>query len=756
MEKLTYPLLCFQLNEEAVLGILVGTEYQMVETSPQRLRSTLTDHLAKIYKKEGDYPLLELEEPTLKIVETNFRPTYRIGNGAFPLTNKVKLEQPLVYGEAEPGVYECFLPLLDESFYCYDLGQLDSLARHFISNALDEKSPEEIYRLTSYPTPSLEIVTLKVKEDAYFSYTWNIEQKPKILERLADRYPYPKAVQRNLAAAPDAAWELDDYVAQVVDKLMQQRASVLIVGASGVGKSAVLRQAFRKLASFSKKTEKEQSFWRIQAQRFTATSKYLGEWQETAEELVFELQTMNGILWIENIVRLLREGGKGAEDSVAAYLLPFIQQGKLQLAGEVTPQELESMRRLLPGFVESMQIVELPELPERSLTVVLEKFSSHVLQAHKISITQDALNTSTRLLRRFYPYESFPGKSIRFLGECVSEAIFNKTNEVHRQDVLSQFIRRTGLPELFLRDDLLLDQVALRSYFNEKIIGQTAATDKLTDIIKVYKAGLNNPQKPITTLLFAGPTGVGKTAAAQALAQYFFGLGQKTSPLIRIDMSEYQHPSQITRFLGTGTDPGKLVQQVRERPFAVLLLDEAEKATPEIFDAFLTVLDEGMLVDAFGRVTNFRNCIIILTSNLGASNRPSIGYGNRMPDDETYRSAISGFFRPEFVNRIDQVVIFQPLGQESIRLIARKELEEVKAREGFAKLNLKIVFSERTEEYIAKVGFHEKYGARPLQRSVEDVVVKVLAKWLLANPNLENKTINVDINENGVTNIQVN
>ncbi len=755
MEKLTYPLLCFQLNEEAVLGILVGTEYQLVEATPQKLRSNLTDHLAKVYKKEGDYPLLELEDPTLKMVETSFRPTYRIGNGAFPLTNKVKIEQPLVYGEAEPGVYECFLPLLDESFYCYDLNQLDSLARHFISNALDEKSPEEIYRLTAYPTPSLEIVTLKVKEDSLFSYTWNIEQKPKILERLAERYPYPKAVQRNLAAAPDAAWELDDYVAQVVDKLMQQRASVLIVGASGVGKSAVLRQAFRKLAGFSKKTEKEQSFWRIQAQRFTATSKYLGEWQETAEELVFELQTMNGILWVENIVRLLREGGKGAEDSVAAYLLPFIQQGKLQLAGEVTPQELESMRRLLPGFVESMQIVELPELPERSLAVVLEKFSSHVLQAHKINITQDALNTSTRLLRRFYPYESFPGKSIRLLGECMSEAIFSKTTEVNRRDVLAQFIKRTGLPELFLRDDMLLDQTALRSYFNEKIIGQTAATDKLTDIIKVYKAGLNNPHKPITTLLFAGPTGVGKTAAAQALAQYFFGLGQKTSPLIRIDMSEYQHPSQITRFLGTGTDPGKLVQQVRERPFAVLLLDEAEKATPEIFDAFLTVLDEGMLVDAFGRVTNFRNCIIILTSNLGASNRASIGYGNRMPDDETYRSAISGFFRPEFVNRIDQVVIFQPLGQESIRLIARKELEEVKAREGFAKLNLKIEFSERTEEHIAKVGFHEKYGARPLQRAVEDVIVKGLAKWLLANPTIENKTVHVDIDENGVTNIQV-
>ncbi len=755
MEKLTYPLLSFQLNDEAVLGILVGTPYQLVESSTNKLRTTLTDHLTKIYKKDGDYPLLELGEPALRMIETTLRPTYRMAHSAFPLSSKVKVATPLVYGEAEPGVFECFLPLLDESFYCYDIGQLESLARHFISNALDEKSPEEIYRLAGYPLPVLDIVTLKIKDEAVFSYAWNVPQSPKVLERLAERYPYPKAVQRNLASSPDAAWELDAYVAQVVEKLMQQRASVLVVGNHGVGKSAVLRQAFRKLGSFSKKTETEQSFWRIQAQRFTAASKYLGEWQETAEEMVWELGVMNGILWVEDIVRLLREGGRGVEDSVAAYLLPFIQQGKLQITGEVTPQELESMRRLLPGFVESMQIVELPELPERSLNLVLEKFSAHVLQGHKISISNDSLSTSTRLLRRFYPYESFPGKSIRFLGECVSEAIFHKKTEVHKRDVLAQFIRRTGLPELFLRDDLLLDQAALRNFFNEKIIGQEAATEKLTDIIKVFKAGLNNPNKPITTLVFAGPTGVGKTAAAQALAQYFFGLGQKTSPLIRIDMSEYQHPSQITRFLGTGTEPGKLVQQVRERPFAVLLLDEAEKATPAIFDAFLTVLDEGMLVDAFGRVTNFRNCIIILTSNLGASNRASIGYGNRMPDDETYRSAITNFFRPEFVNRIDQVVIFQPLAQESIRLIAQKELDEVKGREGFASKNLTIQFTPQVVDFVVKQGFHEKYGARPLQRAVEDFIVKSIAKWLLENPAVEGKELQVDVDENGQMSVKV-
>jgi ATP-dependent Clp protease ATP-binding subunit ClpC len=749
MEKLTFPLLCFQLNDDAVLGILVGTSHQIVEASQSKVKAVLTDYLTKVYKKDGDYPLLELEDPTLRILETTLRPTYRIGHSAFPLSAKVKIAVPLVYGEAEPGVYECFLPLLDESFYCYDFGQMDSLARHFISNSLDEKSPEEIYRLAGYPQPSLEIVTLKIKEDAHFTYTWNVTQSPKVLERLAERYPYPKAVQRNLAASPDTAWELEAYVAQVVEKLMQHRASVLVVGFHGVGKSAVLRQAFRKLVNFSKKSETEQSFWRIQAQRFTSTSKYLGEWQETAEELVWELGIMNGILWVEDIARLLREGGKGVEDSVAAYLLPFIQQGKLQMAGEVTPQELESMRRLLPGFVESLQIVELPELPEQRLNIILDKFNAHVLQAYKINISQEALTTSTRLLRRFYPYESFPGKSIRFLGECVSEAIYQEKKAVSKADVLAQFIRRTGLPQLFLRDDLLLDQVALKSFFEEKIIGQKAAIEKLTDVIKVFKAGLNNPQRPITTLVFAGPTGVGKTAAAQALAQYFFGLGQKTSPLIRIDMSEFQHPSQITRFLGTGKEPGKLVQQVRERPFAVLLLDEAEKATPAIFDAFLTVLDEGMLVDAFGRVTNFRNCIIILTTNLGAGNRASIGYGNRMPDDETYRSAIGAFFRPEFVNRIDHVVVFQPLSKESILKIARKELLEVKSREGFASRNLKIEISERVVAYVAEFGFHEKYGARPLQRAVEDLIVKNIAKWLLEHPEMEGKSLAVDVDEAG-------
>ena len=744
MEKITYPLLCFKLNEHAVLGIIVGTEYQAVETDARKLKSALTSHLQRQYKKDGDYPLLEMKSPSLKMIEVSLRPTYRWAAGAFPLKGKVKITTPLVFGEGEPGVYECFLPLLDESFYCYEISQLDTLAKHFITNALDQEQPEEIYRMAQYPLPSLEVLTLRVNEEYLFSYEWNKNQTPKNLERLAERYPYPKAVQRNLTSMPDAAWELEEYVAQATEKLFVQRASVLLVGNNGVGKSAVLRQTFRKLAQAAKKNDLEYSFWRIQAQRFTATSKYLGEWQEKVEELVWELNTVNGILWVEDVVRLLREGGKGVEDSVAAYLLPFIQQGRLQVVGEVTPQQLESMRRLLPGLVESVQLVDIQELPEKRLNIVFEKLTAYLNQNLKVHVSNDALGMAIRLLKRFYPYESFPGKGIRFLGECVSEALFHEKQEVTRRDVITQFIRRTGLPELFLRDRLLLDQEELRQFFTTRIIGQEAAVEKLCDIVKVFKAGLNNPYKPITTLIFAGPTGVGKTACAHALAQYFFGKGQRQSPLIRIDMSEFQHPSQITRFLGAGMEPGKLVSDVRERPFAVLLLDEAEKATPAIFDAFLTVLDEGMLVDAYGRITNFRNCIIILTTNLGATNHRALGFGQRTIDDEVYRSAIGRHFRPEFVNRIDGVVVFQALGQAHIRQIALKELEEAKQREGFTKRGVELTFTTRVADYLTEIGFHEKYGARPLQRALEDFILRPLANWLLEQPEGENWKLEVD------------
>ncbi len=751
MVKLQYPLLYYKLSDENYLGILVGAEIQMIESDLKKMKTIIGTYLQKNYKKHDEYPMVDIVEPKLKVIEISIRPTYKEKHGSFPLSNKIRIPIPLVYGETDQGNYECYLPLFDESFYYYDNRQFEVLARHIATNILNNKSPEELFRLKNYSKPELDIVPLKINENRDFDWSgWNEERHFETLEKLAEKFPQPKSSRRGRGTFPDAAWELEEKVGIVFEKIIQQRANLLIVGNHGVGKSAVLKQAIKKIAGHGRKKELDYTFWRIMPQRITASARYLGEWEESVEWMIEDLNAANGILWTVNIIRLLQTGGRGPEDSVAAFLMSFMQQGKLQLIGEATPQELESMRRLLPGFVESFQIVEIEELSDKKIQSILANYGEYSTKNLKIPIERDGLALAYRLLLRYFPYESFPGKAVKFLGQCVSDAQMNNRSSIGPREVIKNFIRQTGLPELFLRDDILLDQKALLNHFQSKIIGQPKALDRLCGIVKIYKAGLNNPYKPITTLLFAGPTGVGKTASANALADYFFGAGQSQTPLIRIDMSEFQHPGQITRLIGSGRQVGQLVRDIRQRPFSVLLLDEVEKANPTIFDALLTVLDEGMLVDAYGRITNFRNTIIILTTNLGASNRKSIGYKQTMDEETAYLSAVKNYFRPEFVNRIDGIVIFNSLNQEDIRKIALKELLELNKREGFVKKGLYLEFSKNLVDHFSKIGFHEKYGARPLQRAIEDNLVKPLASWLLENPKDKNAVLEIDFVENSL------
>ncbi len=736
MEKITYPILYYQLNEETTLGLLVGTDYQLVEKDITSLKTGLHNYINQQYKKFDDYWLVNIIEPKLKILEIPVRPTYKTQKGRYPMSKDLKISMPCVHGENQQGYYECYLPLLDELFFYYETKQFKALAAHFCKNALNRMPPEQLHRIMLYGTPKLDKIILKIKTDRGFNYNWEDNNRPKtkVLNRLAEEYPYPKSILKNKASLPDVAWELEHFVEEISDKLIQQNANIIVVGKHGVGKSAVLKQVFKRLGNQVRKGVLEMSFWRIMSQRITASSKYLGEWQETCEKLVKELKMVNGILWVQDLIQLIRIGGQGPEDSVAAFLLAFLQQGDLQIVGEITPQELESMRRFLPGFVENFQVITLKELPENKIHSILYQFAEYSDKNLKITIPESAINLIYRLLVRYYPYESFPGKAVNFLGKCISIAHINQEKMITKEKVIAQFIQQTGLPELFLRDEMLLDQADLNRHFRDNIIGQQLAVDKMISVVKIFKAGLNNPYKPIQTLLFAGPTGVGKTASAKALASYFFGKGQKQSPLIRIDMSEFQHPGMIHRFIGSGKEVGKLVQLVREKPFSVLLLDEVEKADPSIFDALLTVLDEGMLVDAFGRVTSFKNTIIIMTTNLGASSRQSIGFGNSSSDESAYLSAISGFFRPEFVNRIDGIVYFNPLNNEAIRRIAHIELNALKKREGFIKRGIQLTFSERLIDYLVSIGFDEKYGARPLQRAIENTLVNPMANWLLDNP----------------------
>lgn len=732
MEKIVYPLLYYPINEHALLGQLVGTDIELVDSNLDGLRKTLLSYLQKQYKKYDFYPASEMVSPRLKIVSFQVQPSYRLRGGVFPLPDTLKINLPIVYGPTEEGQYECHIPTFQEHFFYYEPRQLDALVQYAGSTYLNQTSPEKLYRLIRTPRPKLDTVELRVNyERKHFKGGWDQERTYDVLNRLAEPYPPTKFQQRNLSALPDVAWRREKEVTKAIEKIIGTRSNILIVGRSGTGKSAVLSAALRSISNKSRKQKAGYNFWRIMPQRITASAKYLGEWEETVEALIDELNAANGIIWVEQMVQLLQTGGQGPEDSVAAFLMSFLQQGVLQMVGEATPRELESMRRLLPGFVEAFHIIEINELNERDVKLVMEKLASYAANNYKIQIPQAARELSYRLLLRYNPYTSFPGKAVSFLGYCLNEARARQETAVGKEEVIRNFVRQTGLPELFLRDELPLDVKALRSYFESRIIGQPKAVNALTQVVKVFKAGLNNPYRPIASFLFAGPTGVGKTASVKALSEYFFGKGQRTSPMIRIDMSEFQYPEQLTRLIGAGREPGQLVKDVRERPFSVLLLDEVEKADLAIFDALLGLLDEGILVDAYGRETNFRNTIVIMTSNLGASNRSTPGFSDKLPDEGTFRSAVERHFRPEFINRIDELVVFNSLKAEDILEITRKELDGLKQREGFLKVGLEVQFLPELIHHLADIGFDERYGARPLQRALENHVVMPVARWML-------------------------
>jgi ATP-dependent Clp protease ATP-binding subunit ClpA len=444
----------------------------------------------------------------------------------------------------------------------------------------------------------------------------------------------------------------------------------------------------------------------------------------------------------------LKTGGSGAEDSVASYLVGYLNKGRLRMLGEVTPKALEAAKGLLPAFVHKFKLLSIEEQDNRTTAVVMKRYRAYAENNYKISTSTDAMELGLQLVNRYIKYQQNPGKQVQFFSRVIQQAHHEKKESIESDFVLTQFIQYTGLPSILLDDSTALTKQSLLCYFQKKIKGQDKVLEQLSILIQTFKAGINDPQKPIATLLFAGPTGVGKTAAAKALAEYFFANGQIHDPLIRIDMSEFQHPGQIGRLIGYENDqPGKLIQHVRNKPFSVVLLDEIEKAHSSIFDNLLSLLDEGLLTDRFGRTADFRNTIIIMTTNLGVKRSKGIGFTdtNRA---EVSLSDIKSNFRPEFFNRIDQVLIFNGLNLSAIEQIAVHELQQLTKRPGILQRNLSLRFTDALIAHVCKVGFSPEYGARPLQRAIERSVIPPLTELLLSGK--QGQKVVVDWTDEGV------
>lgn len=740
MELYRYPLLCWNLTKETICSRLVGTEYELVGIHLPKLQTHFAEHLQREYTQYSHLPDA-MADAKLKMINVHVRPAYKEESGVFPVAHTLGIAVAAVYGNTEHGYSECYLPLLDQHFYFYKMEQLRPLIEYFARDYFNNMTPEFLHRYMMLSEPWLEEVTVRIKKrEVRRAGQERHRINTDTLKQVADRFPR-KAKSRGIA--PETAWERGELVEMLVKKLLKEHASVVLIGEQGIGKTVILLEVARKFFSLTKERPQGSNYiWRTTPQRMIAGARYLGEWQESCEELMDELHISGDILWVTDFVHLLTVGGEGPEDSIAAFMLPNLRQGRLQIVSELTRQEWERVRQRLPSFAAHFHAFPIPKLSRQQIFKIMRLFTEYIQKQLHITIEEPALKLAYRLLDRYLRYEAFPGKIINFLTSCVNETYVQNQKLIGTEKVLTQFVQKTGLPTFLLRDDILLDTSELQDYFAKRIIGQAQAIERVCQVVMVFKAGLNDPNKPIATLLFAGPTGVGKTACARALADYFFGQGQTLNPLIRLDMSEFQHPVQVDRLLGSGDKPGKLIREIRERPFSVVLLDEIEKAHPLFFDVLLNVMDEGILVDGNGRVTDFRNVILIMTSNLGARLHSRITFVAETDTD--VGGAVRNFFRPEFYNRIDQIVIFQPLDTSTIADITRKELMALNEREGFRERGLQLTFTPKLVDYLIQEGFDPEYGARPLQRTIERLVVAKLAEFLLHHQEMKEINLWVD------------
>jgi len=475
----------------------------------------------------------------------------------------------------------------------------------------------------------------------------------------------------------------------------------------------------------------------------------LGQWEERMEEIVSEIADIEGVLCVENLLDLIRYGGREPNESLAAFLVPYIQRGEIRVVAEASPNELDACRRLLPNFANLFQVVRLPEFTDEKALTVLTRIADANNRNLKIEYSANVVNLVYRLFKRFLPYQKFPGKTTQFLTKVFETAAQNKQKEVSIENIVENFIKLTGLPELFLRDEITLDFADVVANFESEVIGQPQACQQVANIVTTFKAGLNDPNRPLGVFLFSGPTGVGKTELAKSLARFFFSANDgKTEKIVRLDMSEFNLAGAASRLLmKSNGEPSELIQKVREQPFSVVLFDEIEKADAQIFDVLLGLFDEGRLTDCFGRTTNFTSTVIILTSNLGAERfaRGEIGFSES--ENISGEKDIKAFFRPEFFNRLDAVVQFQPLDKKSLYEITEKELASISKREGLSEKNIKLKWSPETIKYLSEKGFDARFGARPLQRTIETLLTSPLAEFLLQNPKIKNGEISVNLND---------
>ena len=548
----------------------------------------------------------------------------------------------------------------------------------------------------------------------------------------------------------------DDILNRTIQILCRRtKNNPIHVGEPGVGKTAITLGLAR-LINEGKVPEKIKNaeIFSLDIGATLAGTKYRGDFEERIKKVLNEINNHeNPIVYIDEIHTIVGAGSIGGGSLDTSNLLkPYLMEGKIKFIGATTFDEYKKYFEKDKALTRRFQTIEVKETSVEETIKIIQGLKSNYENYHNVKYTDEAIKLAVELSSKYINDRFLPDKAIDIIDEAGSYISMNREDSNEKiidEKIIEEVISKVcHIPKNTVEKDEISSLKELEDNLEKNIFGQNKAIHEVVRCIKMSRAGLNEENKPISSLLFVGPTGVGKTQLSKTLAE---SLGVK---LIRFDMSEYAEKHAAAKLIGAPPgyvgyeEGGLLTDTIRKNPYCVLLLDEVEKAHPDILNVLLQVMDYATLSDNQGRKADFRNVVLIMTSNAGAKNigKNIIGFGERVIKGEAIMEEVKKFFSPEFRNRLDKIVVFNHLNNEMALDIARKELN--KFNEQLLKKNVKVNFDDKCIDFVANKGISQEYGAREIIRIINQEIKPMLVDEILFGSLSDGGEITLDVKDN--------